>query len=215
MSGSCYKCPECGVEFYTSSEVAICHRCGHVLGIDDMIFNIGLPDFIIPFSVTRKVAEKSVRKYISKRSLCISPLVSHFNKKYLSGVYLPCNDFDSQSGYDIGDAVFFNDCEGDGYNNIELSYGSSVYCPVWLYSCAGQCIIVDGVTGIVVSRSLDSSYYNLLSYALILQILCVFIYYLATVYFGIGVYLLKVLWLSGVLFFLFNFWLDRRNRNRR
>lgn len=214
MSGSCYKCPECGVEFYTSGAVAVCHRCSHVLGIDDMIFNIDLPDFIIPFSVTRKAAEKSVRKYISKRSLCISPLVSHFNKKYMSGVYLPCGSFDSQSGYDIGDAVFFNDCEGDGYN-IELSYGSSVYCPVWLYSCAGQCIIVDGVTGIVVSSSLNSSYYNLLSYALILQILCVFIYYLATVYFGIGVYLLKVLWLSGVLFFLFNFWLDRRNRNRR
>ena len=216
---SCFKCPNCGIEIYTLNDNTSCPYCNSSIGEDNLVLGLSMPDLYLPFRVSRKTAEKAVKKFLVRYGLCITPYLSGYRSKLLKGLYIPCSELQSTftgigfitGGYDIDEAVLFSEYTGD--YDVVLGSANGVYCPVWLYMTVirgrRQYILVNGFTGELHS-SLKHSYYNLLSFSLILQILCVFTYYLATIRFGIKDMYLNVLWFLGVLFFIINFVKCRR-----
>ena len=64
------KCQSCGAEVIINTEEATrarCHWCRNALSINEKIPNGAVPDFILPFKITKEQARDSINGFVGKR----------------------------------------------------------------------------------------------------------------------------------------------------
>jgi len=88
-----FKCSSCGAEVVvdtTSSLQARCHWCRNVLSLNEQIPNGAIPDFVLPFSITKEEAQKQITAFVGKRKFFAHPkFKSEFSLDNIMGVYFP------------------------------------------------------------------------------------------------------------------------------
>lgn len=87
------KCQGCGAPIVINTEEAVqakCHWCRQTLSVNQQIPNGHIPDLILPFTITRDEAEKSIRQYIDDGGFFVdSEFKKNFDPDALRAVYLP------------------------------------------------------------------------------------------------------------------------------
>jgi len=95
------KCESCGAQTVITDET-ISHECAfcgssHVVKQEEMI---GIsPESVIPFSITRKQAEKVLAKWLGKRWMAPRKLKTENVKEKFKGMYIPYWTYDSDTFY--------------------------------------------------------------------------------------------------------------------
>ncbi len=88
-----FKCTSCGAEVVidtASSMQARCHWCRNVLSINEQIPNGAIPDFVLPFQVTKEEAQKQIVAFVGKRKFFAHPkFKNEFCLENIMGVYFP------------------------------------------------------------------------------------------------------------------------------
>lgn len=92
-------CSSCGAELVVTRTEAstYCSFCGQATVIADRVTGCLKPDKIIPFKVTREVAEQRFRKRLAK-GWFIPKEIKNFEQERLNGIYLPFWLFDVYYG---------------------------------------------------------------------------------------------------------------------
>ncbi len=87
------KCSSCGSEVVidtASSMQARCHWCRNTLSINEQIPNGSVPDFVLPFSITKEEAQRVIEGFVSRRKFFAHPkFVEEFTTDNIMGVYFP------------------------------------------------------------------------------------------------------------------------------
>jgi hypothetical protein len=87
------RCTACGAEVVIDTAEATqarCHWCRNALSINQQIPNGAVPDAVIPFRLTKEVAQQAIEKFVGKREWFAHPnFKSEFNSANIMGVYLP------------------------------------------------------------------------------------------------------------------------------
>ncbi len=87
------KCHSCGAEVVIDTAESLqarCHWCRNTLSLNQQIPNGAVPDLVLPFGITKEVAEGEVRKFVEKRSFFANPkFKAEFTTENIFGVYLP------------------------------------------------------------------------------------------------------------------------------
>ena len=88
-----FKCSSCGAEVVidtASSTSARCHWCRNTLSVNQQIPNGAVPDTVLPFSVSKDEAKKSIEEFVGKRRFFAHPQFrKEFTTDNVMGVYLP------------------------------------------------------------------------------------------------------------------------------
>ncbi len=88
-----FKCQSCGAEVVinTSEQTqSRCHWCRNTLSINQQIPNGAVPDMVLPFGITKDVAEAQIQGFVKKRSFFGHPkFKKEFTTENILGVYLP------------------------------------------------------------------------------------------------------------------------------
>ncbi len=88
-----FKCSSCGAEVVVdtaSSLQARCHWCRNVLSVNEQIPNGAIPDFVLPFSITKEEAKKQITAFVGKRKFFAHPkFKNEFHLDNIMGVYFP------------------------------------------------------------------------------------------------------------------------------
>jgi len=88
-----FKCSSCAAEVVIDTidaTQARCHWCRNTLSINQQIPNGAIPDMVLPFSVTKDVAQKSIEDFVRKRKFFAHPkFKKEFCTENIMGVYLP------------------------------------------------------------------------------------------------------------------------------
>ena len=92
-------CNACGAELAINGTEAstFCAFCGQAAVVTSRLDGVLKPDYIIPFSVTKEEAEKTIRKRLSK-GFFIPKKVKEFKTETLRGIYIPFWLFDVYYG---------------------------------------------------------------------------------------------------------------------
>lgn len=90
MDAIVYTCPQCGGELYTTEDTAatFCSYCGSSVLLERRMAAVAMPDFIIPFKVTKEQAEQAYRKKLA-RSLFAPSSLKDAEIEKLRGIYMP------------------------------------------------------------------------------------------------------------------------------
>ena len=87
------KCTGCGAEVVINTDQnlkARCHWCKSVLSLNNRIANGAVPDGILPFTITKEQAMKSILNFVLERRTYASPVFQRtFVPANIMGVYLP------------------------------------------------------------------------------------------------------------------------------
>ena len=87
------KCTSCGAEVVidtASSTSARCHWCRNSLSLNEQIPNGAVPDTVLPFSVPKEEAKRSIEAFVGKRKFYAHPqFKKEFTTDNVMGVYLP------------------------------------------------------------------------------------------------------------------------------
>lgn len=87
------KCSSCEAEVVidtSEASQARCHWCRNTLSINEQIPNGSIPDFVLPFSITKSDAQAEIRKFVSKRNFYANPkFKQEFTTDNIMGVYFP------------------------------------------------------------------------------------------------------------------------------
>lgn len=87
------KCPSCAAEVVINTEEATqarCHWCRSTLSINDSIANGAVPDVVLPFAITKEVAQGEIDKFVKKRKFFAHPtFTKEFTTENIHGVYFP------------------------------------------------------------------------------------------------------------------------------
>ncbi len=87
------KCQSCGAEVVidtSNSAQARCHWCRNILSINEKVPNGSIPDLVLPFGITKEVAQKEIEKFVKKRQFYAHPKFrKEFTTENIMGVYLP------------------------------------------------------------------------------------------------------------------------------
>lgn len=87
------KCQSCGAEVVINSDEAVqarCHWCRQTLSLSEAVPNGAVPDMLLPFTVKRDEAMKSIRRFVRWRMLLAKPKFrKEFKAENLFGVYMP------------------------------------------------------------------------------------------------------------------------------
>ncbi|MBQ3900725.1 MAG: hypothetical protein II736_03275 [Clostridia bacterium] len=100
-----YTCPACGAELVTDGTTAAdrCPYCDNNVVHSDRVSGDFLPEFVIPFKVTKKDAENAFREHYKKKLLVPGKFRSESRISEIKGVYVPFWLF---SGDACGDVEF-------------------------------------------------------------------------------------------------------------
>ncbi len=100
-----YTCPACGAELVTDGTTAAdkCPYCDNNVVHSDRVSGDFLPEFVIPFRVTKKEAENAFREHYRKKLLVPSKFKTESRIAEIKGVYIPFWLF---SGSATGDVEF-------------------------------------------------------------------------------------------------------------
>ncbi len=90
ISCSVYMCSSCGAEIVMNGveTSTYCSYCGQPTIIFSRMTSMYRPDYVIPFSVTKKKAVKILQSQLS-RGFLIPDEVKHFKVEQVKGVYIP------------------------------------------------------------------------------------------------------------------------------
>ena len=87
------KCPACGAEVVINTDEmtsARCHWCRHVLSVNEKMPNGAVPDLVLPFKLTKRTAETTIREFVKKRQFFAHPkFKQEFKPENVLGAYLP------------------------------------------------------------------------------------------------------------------------------
>ena len=86
-----YSCPSCGAQVVTDDTTAAttCYYCHNPIVLMDKLGDEYTPDFLIPFSIDRKQAEKVFADWVKKQKYIPSDFYNAKQIELLSGVYFP------------------------------------------------------------------------------------------------------------------------------
>lgn len=88
-----FKCSSCGAEVVidtASSSQARCHWCRNTLSVNQQIPNGSIPDVVLPFTVTKDVAQTQIANFVGKRKFFAHPKFrEEFTTENIMGVYFP------------------------------------------------------------------------------------------------------------------------------
>lgn len=86
-----YSCPSCGAQVVTDDTTAatVCYYCHNPIVLMDKFGDEFTPDFIVPFSVDRKQAERIFADWVGKQKYVPSDFYNSRQIELLSGVYFP------------------------------------------------------------------------------------------------------------------------------
>ena len=86
-----YSCPSCGAEIVTDETTAatFCFYCHNPVVLEGRVTGEYLPDWVIPFKIDRKEAEKKFRSYIKGKRYVPKAFYEDSQIEKLSGVYYP------------------------------------------------------------------------------------------------------------------------------
>ncbi len=85
-----HTCPMCGAELYTTEDTAstFCSFCGSSVLLESRMTEVYMPDFIIPFQITKEQAEAAYRKKL--RTAIFAPRsVKEAEIKQMRPIYMP------------------------------------------------------------------------------------------------------------------------------
>ena len=87
------KCTGCGAEVVLDTEhnlSARCHWCKHTLSINNKVPNGAVPDGILPVSVTKEQAMRSIQAFVDERKTFAHPaFAASFKAENVMGFYMP------------------------------------------------------------------------------------------------------------------------------
>lgn len=145
ISGDKYTCTQCGAELLTFDETAVtfCSYCGSQALIEDKMYDITKPDYIIPFSKTKEDCIKAYKKTFSKALFVPNYMKDNVVLDKFRGIYLPycvyklshsgkCVNKGSVRSHRSGDYVYYKlyDITADvdaSYNGISFDLVSKYY----------------------------------------------------------------------------------------
>ena len=88
-----FKCSSCGAEVVIDTSEATqarCHWCRNTLSVNQQIPNGSIPDMVLPFKLTKSLAQKEIEAFVNERKFFSHP---KFRKEFctdnIMGVYLP------------------------------------------------------------------------------------------------------------------------------
>ncbi len=88
-----FKCSSCGAEVVIDTNDALqarCHWCRNVLSVNEQIPNGAVPDVVLPFSVSKEVAQTEIARFVNKRKFFAHPkFKEEFKTDNIMGVYFP------------------------------------------------------------------------------------------------------------------------------
>lgn len=88
-----FKCSSCGAEVVVdtaNSMQARCHWCRNILSVNEQIPNGAIPDFVLPFKLTKEEAKKQIETFVRKRKFFAHPkFKAEFCLDNIMGVYFP------------------------------------------------------------------------------------------------------------------------------
>ena len=119
-----YGCKSCGAEIIAQGDqaTASCPYCGSNFVLTDKFEGVSMPEGIIPFKMTKKYAEQTMRRYVTEKAGIPQNM---FKKEWLDnmqGVYMPCWLFDC----DVTGIGVFTQTE---YTERGFSFGGSNAMP--------------------------------------------------------------------------------------
>ena len=88
-----FKCSSCGAEVVidtTEATQARCHWCRSILSLNQQVPNGAVPDIVLPFKVTKQVAQAKIAEFVGKRKFFAHPkFKAEFTTNNIMGVYFP------------------------------------------------------------------------------------------------------------------------------
>lgn len=88
-----FKCSSCGAEVVIDTSDATqarCHWCRNTLSVNQQIPNGSIPDVVLPFGITKEVAQAEIEKFVGKRKFFAHPkFKQEFTTDNIMGVYFP------------------------------------------------------------------------------------------------------------------------------
>ena len=153
-----FKCSSCGAEVVIdTSEVtqARCHWCRNTLSVNQQIQNGSIPDLVLPFSITKEIAENEIEKFVMKRKFFANPkFKEEFSTNNIMGIYLP---------YVLIDVNAHAKFQGQGEHLVRKYYSGSkdnkkAYYDADLYEVEREFDIA--IDGLSIESSSDKLNYN-------------------------------------------------------
>ncbi len=87
------KCAACGAEVVVDTNEAPqarCHWCRNMLSLNQQVPNGAVPDAVMPFRMTKEVAQGHIEEFVGKRQFFAHPkFKAEFTTENIMGVYLP------------------------------------------------------------------------------------------------------------------------------
>lgn len=88
-----FKCSSCGAEVVIDTSLATsarCHWCRNTLSVNQQIPNGSIPDMVLPFTVSKEIAQTEIEKFVGKRKFFAHPkFKQEFTTNNIMGVYFP------------------------------------------------------------------------------------------------------------------------------
>lgn len=88
-----FKCQGCGAEISIDTNETVqarCHWCRSFLSTNEKVSNGSIPDVVLPFKISKKDAEVSIKKFVNRRKFFAnSRFKKEFNLDNIIGVYFP------------------------------------------------------------------------------------------------------------------------------
>ncbi len=105
-----YHCENCGAEVITDNETSsgFCYYCHSPVIFSDKISGAYLPDYIIPFKISKKQAQQTFRNWVKKFKLVPKGFASPEQLDKITGIYVPYWLVDANVAIDVsgtGDVV--------------------------------------------------------------------------------------------------------------
>lgn len=90
MDAIVHTCPQCGAELYTTDDTAatFCSYCGSSVLLESRMTQVNMPEYIIPFQVTREAAEEAYKKKLRK-ALFAPKSIKEAEIKQMRPIYMP------------------------------------------------------------------------------------------------------------------------------
>ena len=135
-----FTCPQCGGQIISEDNeaAAFCSFCGGSTILDSRISNAKRPEYIIPFTKTKKDCAASYTKMVNKSLFMPSKLKSRDNIESFRGIYIPYWMYESELKSHVradarttmptkrvGDYVYYDHYDAD--TDVELRYGGVTY----------------------------------------------------------------------------------------
>ncbi len=131
-----YKCQSCGAEIQTDAQTVAteCSFCGSPVILTDRMSGTLKPDYIIPFKIEKREANKAFQEWVSKLKFSPFEFRSMVKVKHVEGLYAPFWIYDvagqgsarfdcvKTKSYTQGDERVTEEMHYDVYRQVDLTF---------------------------------------------------------------------------------------------